>query len=191
MTRIHTKADSLSLDRAQTVIIITVRNVMYHLRRATLREMVPMLMLAWWRWLVGLFSKGPPPSSRGTRTRIKRERERERGNGWISTKEGTRRNLIYASVRSSGCVLCEKTLWCIVGWLSGGRIYKVLITACAILTRLVSWYDRPFSTNCEKSPAVNGQTMRLRKVFEPTTRWKDDWLKFRVKVEMWLYVTIV
>ena len=39
-----------------------------------------------------------------------RERERERGNGWISTKEGTRRNLIYASVRSSGCVLCEKTL---------------------------------------------------------------------------------
>lgn len=121
-----------------------------------------------------------------------KERERERGNGWISTKEGTRRNLIYASVRSSGCVLCEKTLWCIVGWLSGGRIYKVLITACAILTRLVSWYDRPFSTNCEKSPAVNGQTMRLRKVFEPTTRWKDDWLKFRVKVEtlcveMWLY----
>lgn len=56
-------------------------------------------------------------------------------------------------------VLCEKTLWCIVEWLSGD---KVLITACAILTRLVSWYDRPFSTNCEKSPGVNGQTMRLR-----------------------------
>lgn len=76
MTCIHTKADSLSLDRAQTVIIITVRNVMYHLRRATLREMVPMLMLGRWRWLVGLFSKGPLPSSWGTRTRIKIERER-------------------------------------------------------------------------------------------------------------------
>lgn len=107
MTCIHTKADSLSLDRAQTVIIITVRNVMYHLRRATLREMVPMLMLGRWRWLVGLFSKGPPPSSWGTRTRIKIERERRGENGWISTKEGTRRNLIYASVRWSGCIVRE------------------------------------------------------------------------------------